>query len=810
MRYLLTIFMLCWISASHAEIITDGSLGARLSLPGSNYEITPELGQQLGGNLFHSFDKFNIHAGESATFSGATSVQNIIGRVTGGSASTIDGILRTSIPNADLYLLNPNGILFGRNAKLEVQGSFHASTADTLRLGDGGNFNAKYPNDSLLVSAPPTAFGFLTDTPAAISSEGAQLVVTTGKTLSLIAGDMALYPSFLDEKAQLTKISAVNGRVNLTSSRGVGDVTLTANDVIMQTQPADMQLKSVQLSSNDGGSIYIRSGEFVLDNSLISLLVGAKPGGWLDIKARNVILSNGARISTTALVASAGNISIQATDTIRLSGQDSQNLGSYIASNTRSKNKAGAGGTMILQARRLELKDGGKLSASSFGAGDGGEIQLDISEEIVMDGADKQTPSSIYMVASDSGKGGTLKLQTDRLNLLNGTYLGADAKSTGTGGDISIVAREVTLQGVSGSGSGSFISSNTLGTVDGAGKGGEINLQAEQLTLKEGGQISASTLGQGAGGKINIASSQNITLSGQDNTGLHSGVFSVAGTEATGHAGQIAIQAQDMLIKDLGELNAGTRGKGKGGDVNVTAQRIQINSGGRITARSTGTGDAGTVTLKVSDTLLLDDASVETKTESAAGGSLFISVPKTLYLWNSKITTSVHGGVGNGGDITIDQPKFVILNNAKTIAQADAGRGGNINIISSEFVRSTESLVSASSRLGIDGNVFISAPDADLSGDLIILSTDFLNADALLKTPCSQMDSESLGSLVVAHREGVPNYQDDLLPSTPIFSAITPAKVALTTNSSENPSTYPLIQKSSLACHLALNAQANW
>jgi len=180
-------------------------------------------------------------------------------------------------------------------------------------------------------------------------------------------------------------------------------------------------------------------------------------------------------------------------------------------------------------------------------------------------------------------------------------------------------------------------------------------------------------------------------------------------------------------------------------------------------------------------------------------------VPKTLYLWNSKITTSVHGGVGNGGNITIDQPKFVILNNAKTIAQADAGRGGNINIISSEFVRSTESLVSASSRLGIDGNVFISAPDADLSGDLIVLNTDFLKADALLKTPCAQIDSESLGSLVVAHREGVPNYQDDLLPSTPLFSTIAPVELSVTTNSS----TPQLVKQSRLTCHLVLNAQAD-
>lgn len=799
MRYLFLITALCLINIAHAEVITDGSLGARVVLPGKNYEITPSLGQQVGGNLFHSFEKFDLSAGESATFSGEATVKNIIGRVTSGLASNIDGTVRNSVPNADLYLLNPSGVLFGRNAKLEVQGGFHVSTANVLQLGTEGNFNATTPSNSILTSATPTAFGFLTATPANLTSEGAQFTVPTGKTLSFIAGDIDFHYSMVNNQAQLTKLSATNGRINLISNRSLGEVALQSDGVLTPTQLGDIYLTAIQMSSNDGGNIYIRSGEFVLDNSLVALQAGTRAGGELNIKARNVTITDGSRITTSALIARAGNVSIQAEDTIRLNGQDSQNLGSYIISNTRSKNSSGTGGTINLQARRVELQDGAKLGVSSYGAANGGEIAIQ-AEEVLLDGADKQTPSSIYLVATDNGQGGSLKLQANQLSLLNGTYIGADTDNTGQGGNISIATQTLTLNGLSSEGKASYISSNTLSTAESAGQGGEIGIVTQRLNLSNGAQITASTLGQGQGGKIQIQATE-IALAGQDSKQRHSGIFSIAGTAATGHAGQIEVATQDLVMQEYAEVNAGTYGQGKGGDITIKANRISLSSNAKVTALSRGTGDAGTVNLTIADSLLLDNAAVETMTESASGGNLVISVPKILYLWNSNITTSVHGGFGNGGNISINQPKFVILNNAKTIAQADAGRGGNINIISEEFLRSTESLVSASSRLGIDGNVFISAPDADLSGDLIVLSSDFLQADSLLKTPCSSIDSENLGSFVIAQREGVANYQDDLQTNPPLFESITPTTVTATLQ--------PIrpLNKQLLSCALTYNAQ---
>jgi len=179
-------------SSTHAEVVLDGTLGFRGALDGPNYKIGAKLGQQHGGNLFHSFSDFNINIGESATFSGPNSVQNIISRVTGGNPSHINGLLRSTIPEADFYFLNPYGIMFGEGAQLDVQGSFHASTADTLRFADGSEFNARHPEQPLLTVAPISAFGFLTDAPSAITIEDSFLSVSEGNTLSLIGGDLRI------------------------------------------------------------------------------------------------------------------------------------------------------------------------------------------------------------------------------------------------------------------------------------------------------------------------------------------------------------------------------------------------------------------------------------------------------------------------------------------------------------------------------------------------------------------------------------------------------------------------------------------
>jgi filamentous hemagglutinin family protein len=129
------------LALSQAQITLDGSLGPRGPLTGPNYRIPADVGQIRGGNLFHSFGAFHVPARGSATFTGPATIANTLSRVTGGQPSAIDGVLRSEIAGANFYLLNPSGVLFGPQARLEVSGSFHVSTADVLRLADGTTFS---------------------------------------------------------------------------------------------------------------------------------------------------------------------------------------------------------------------------------------------------------------------------------------------------------------------------------------------------------------------------------------------------------------------------------------------------------------------------------------------------------------------------------------------------------------------------------------------------------------------------------------------------------------------------------------------
>jgi filamentous hemagglutinin family protein len=174
----------------------------------------------VGNNLFHSFGQFslsNTPVAESATFTqtGSTGpVSNVIGRVTGGSASSIDGKIQSDIPGANLYLINPGGMVFGPNATVNVSGSFHVSTADYLKMSDGARFQATNPGGSALSATPPSAFGFFTASPAQISITGSTLGPVSG-TLGIAGGPVAITRGTL---------SAPGGTIDVTSVAGIGEV----------------------------------------------------------------------------------------------------------------------------------------------------------------------------------------------------------------------------------------------------------------------------------------------------------------------------------------------------------------------------------------------------------------------------------------------------------------------------------------------------------------------------------------------------------------------------------------------------------
>jgi filamentous hemagglutinin family protein len=209
-----------------AQIITDGSVGPKVSLSGSQVDIGADLGTRTGDNLFHSFEKFGIATGQTATFTGPGTIRNVISRVTGGEISNIDGTLRSTVGQADLYFLNPAGVIFGPNAQLDVPGSFHVSTAHELRFDDGVSFSALDKSGSSLTVAAPEAFGFLDRPPGPITVDQSELRLKPGKTLSLVGGDLMI------DGGRTGSIRAEDGVVHLVSAT-------------QRAGPADMRIDGV-------------------------------------------------------------------------------------------------------------------------------------------------------------------------------------------------------------------------------------------------------------------------------------------------------------------------------------------------------------------------------------------------------------------------------------------------------------------------------------------------------------------------------------------------------------------------------------
>src|SRR5687768_14477062 len=276
----------CQVSTTIAPTIGGSNLGTTVTQSGSTYQITGGTRPTNGPNLFHSFEQFNVGRPDTAQFLNTTpqlSTANILARVTGGSSSNIFGTIDTlSYPAANLFLMNPAGIIFGPTATLNVGGMATFTTADYLRLADGNLFHAT-PNagaDALLSVAPVAAFGFLGSNPAAITVQGSQLSVSSGQTLALVGGNITVQSGTLEEDTvQAAQLSAPGGQIYLASVASAGEILTGALDFNSNVNGQSFgslgaiqvsQKSVIDASGDGGGSVLIRGGRFVLDDSTIS------------------------------------------------------------------------------------------------------------------------------------------------------------------------------------------------------------------------------------------------------------------------------------------------------------------------------------------------------------------------------------------------------------------------------------------------------------------------------------------------------------------------------------------------------------
>ncbi|MEK7990525.1 MAG: hypothetical protein VSS52_005920, partial [Thiotrichaceae bacterium] len=464
-----------------------------------------------------------------------------------------------------------------------------------------------------------------------------------------------------------------------------------------------------------------------------------------------------------------GNISLNASETIKITGTNSQGVGSQIGVNSRGMEEgAGDGGSIQLDANSILIADGAQIGSLTVSDGDGGQLSINAQDLTITGDAERANgnliPTTLNANAVSSGQGGRISIKTNNFNLQNGAQIAASNKGSGNGGTISIQAQNVNISGLGQTGLGSGIIANTVGTIENAGSGGHIEVNAENLTVIDGGQLTSSVIGSGQGGNVSIEVAQQALFSGEDEDNHVSGVLSLADYGSTGDAGTIRFKTTGLLLDDNAQFNTQARGTGLGGNITIQAQGLVLQRDGRVTAQSLGTGDAGSLILDIGNTLVLNQGAVQTSTETADGGNVFVNVGKYLFIRNGELTTSVGAEIGNGGNITLNS-RFTVLHDSSIIARAYGGDGGNIDIVTRSLYKMLPNFspIDASSRFGLDGVVTISTPDVGSDEGLLVLPEGFIKADIILAKACGAETSQS--SFVLQDRIGIMPLQSDWQPA---------------------------------------------
>jgi large exoprotein involved in heme utilization and adhesion len=455
-----------------------------------------------------------------------------------------------------------------------------------------------------------------------------------------------------------------------------------------------------------GGNVTLRASDFVRVSH--SGWVSASSGGFFDgqgnggsvlIEAAKIFIEGGVISTTTYGRGQGGNITLRASDLVRV-------FGGFVDAGNSGLSK-GDSGSVLVEAARIEVGSDGSIQAATLSSGQGGNVTLRASDSLrVSSGGGVWTGTSF-----GQGNGGAVLVEAPRVHLSNGGYINAESTSgsTGNAGSITIVAADF-VQLTDGSG----ISAKT----DGPGRGGSVEVRVGRLDMGPGSSISADTSKKGVGGDISVIATGSVGLTGPDT-----------------------------------EISSGAFGAGNAGSIVISTPVLTLN-GALIRSTSEAAGLAGKIQIDASQSLsLTGGAGISTRAGSSDGGNITIRAGNLVLLRGSSITTSVESGAGNGGNIFID-PTFVILDNAQILANARDGNGGNINIVSDNFL-SQNSTVEASSNLGISGRVQISGLKTDVSSGLLALNATYLDASSLIRQGCSARAARAGSSLIASGHGGL-------------------------------------------------------
>ncbi|OCR00191.1 filamentous hemagglutinin [Oscillatoriales cyanobacterium USR001] len=709
-----------------AQIVPDNSLGAESSriVPDTIDNLPSdkiEGGANRGVSLFHSFREFNVGEGRAAYFTNPTGILNIFTRVTGGNPSNILGVLGVQ-GNANLFFLNPKGIVFGPNARLDLRGSFIGSTASGIFFDNGFEFSAANSNAvPLLAINIPVGLRFRENPGAIINSSQAigptptlpplpieipvsnklGLAVDPGQTLALIGGDIQLPGG---------NLTAYTGQILLGSVKSPGLVSFAPTPLGLNLNYDNISDfgnilisdgATINTSGLGGGKADIRGGNVTINQgNIYGITLGNINGEGIDITAQKLQIEGGKIATYTLGDAVGGSVNIRATDLVEMRGigfeSYQQFVGGFVL--TRTINPfdpqlllttgtigSGASGSIAIDTQDLVFKNGVAIGAATFARGNGGNISLrarvfDMAASVVNSGT----------ILGSTGIGGNISFEGERLIVRDAAAIVSVTGSNGSSGNINIKAAESVeiLRTPDRNPVTTFIGSTATGL---NGSAGDINIDTKRLLISDGGGISSGSgiiLGNqlinttgGPGGNLTINATESIELKGFSGvliTGNRIGSFLSADTASSSRGGDIRISTPLLTLRNGGIISTASFGQADAGNITIDANRVEIgsktsNEFNSLIRASIGFASGGDVSAP------LTSVSLTNPNATGKAGSLNFNVNQLLIRNGGGVSVQALG-TASAGNINLATNSISLDNQAIINATTDAGGGGNINI----------------------------------------------------------------------------------------------------------------------------------
>jgi filamentous hemagglutinin family protein len=747
----------CWSDGVLAQsvIVPDGTLGgerSQVEFRAASERITG--GAARGINLFHSFREFNVGEGRTTYFIAPNSgIENILARVTGNNQSDIMGKLGTAqlvnnglgISNANLFLINPNGILFGKNSSLDVDRSFVATTANAIGFGDRGTFTTPQPGiPKALLTIAPSVFLFDQVNAAPIQVDSNNLYVGDRQSLLLLGGNIILNNSSIGVAERL------GGRVELGGLEEQGKVYLDLDkDIFKLIFPAK-----------------IMRGDVILKNGS-AVNVVAEDGGSIAVYAKNLSILGGSSL-VAGIGAGLGKPNSQAGDIIlEITEKIIVDQRSFIENNVY-REAIGNSGDVRIRTNSLLITGESNLGTFMFGQGNAGNVAVNANflEINGLPNGNNETGILSEVKAGGRGNAGNIHVHVDFLYMMNDAGIVSRLSGEGRSGYVDIIASSILLT------DRTYI---TTRVKEGAiGNGGNINIQTKSLTLRTGSQISSFVTrqqknsdgnitpgGQGNAGEISIDATDFITLSGTNLDGFSAGIIATTERGASGLAGDIKVNAGNLKIENAALIAASTYNSSQGGNISINARSLELLNGGQIVTSTRGSGNAGKIQINAPDNtvisgrdenfsnridrtkqylqdpdisrqfenvddLILNEGSVSGVITSALSqasgdsGNIFLTT-SNLNLNNRGVISAQSEGIGKAGDIGITANNSVNVNDGNILTAAIIS-GGDINISAKSIRLQGDSDIQTNAIKAIGGNITLTADSIVALNDSDILA----------------------------------------------------------------------------------------